>query len=49
MGETQRAKRIAINMLRSGLDIKMIASTTGLSLREIEKLKAEMPLLPDAS
>ena len=30
----------AVNMLRQGLDIKLISQVTGLSIEEIQKLQA---------
>ena len=39
--EIKAIKKAAINMLKQNLDIKLIASVTGLSCYEIEKLKSK--------
>jgi predicted transposase/invertase (TIGR01784 family) len=41
-GEEKKAKTIAINLLKQGLDLKLISSATGLSILEIQKLKATL-------
>ena len=39
-GEQNKSKEIALRMLKRGKDINKIAEDTGLSIEEIQKLKA---------
>ena len=39
-GEQNKSKEIALRMLKRGKDINEIAEDTGLSIEEIQKLKA---------
>ena len=41
-GKTEGIEQTAINMLRQGLDPKLIFSVTGLTLHEIQKLKSKL-------
>lgn len=41
-GIDKRSEEIAINMLQAGLDLKLIASVTGLTESQIQKLKASL-------
>ena len=40
-GMREGIKQTAVNMLRKGIDIKVIAEVTGLSLKELEMLKKD--------
>ena len=40
-GALNKQKEIAKNLLKEGIDIKIISTSTGLSKGEIEKLKSE--------
>ena len=41
-GETKGIERTAINMLKQNLDIKLIASVTGMSTDELLKLQSKI-------
>ena len=44
MAEARREEKsfIAVNMLRMGMDISLIAAATGLSIADVELLKAKL-------
>jgi predicted transposase YdaD len=37
-GQEEEKREIALNLLRGGVDINLIASSTGLSLEEVQQL-----------
>ena len=45
MAEARREEKsfIAVNMLRMGMDISLIAKATGLSIADVELLKTKLP------
>ena len=45
MAEARREEKsfIAVNMLRMGMDISLIAAATGLSIADVELLKTKLP------
>ena len=45
MAEARREENsfIAVNMLRMGMDISLIAAATGLSIADVELLKTKLP------
>ena len=45
MAEARREEKsfIAVNMLRMGMDLSLIAAATGLSIADVELLKTKLP------
>jgi predicted transposase YdaD len=41
-GEVKKQREIAINLLRRGVAINIIAPSTGLSIQEVEQLQQQM-------
>ena len=39
-GSQEAARKIAVNLLKEGLSIKLIAKTTGLTVEEVQQLKS---------
>lgn len=40
--QDEKTREIALNLLRGGVDISLIASSTGLSVEEIRKLQQQI-------
>ena len=40
--QDEKTREIALNLLRGGVDISLIASSTGLSVEEIRKLQQQV-------
>jgi predicted transposase YdaD len=41
-GEGRKGREIALNLLREGLPIELVARTTGLSIEAIQQLQTEL-------
>ena len=39
-GSKETARKIAVNLLKEGLSIELIAKTTGLTVEEVQQLKS---------
>ncbi len=40
--EARKQREIALNLLRGGIDINLIASSTGLSIKEVQQLQQQL-------
>jgi predicted transposase YdaD len=45
-GVTETQRSIALNLLRVGLDLSLISTSTGLSIEEVQQLQQELNVIP---
>jgi predicted transposase YdaD len=46
--QAEITKAIALNLLRGGVDINLIASSTGLSIEAVQQLQQQMNVVPQS-
>ena len=46
--QDEKTRAIALNLLRGGVDINLIASSTGLSIEEVQQLQQQMKVVPQS-
>jgi predicted transposase YdaD len=46
--QNEQKRAIALNLLRGGIDINLIASSTGLSIEEVQQLQQQMNAVPQS-